>query len=94
MLRRRFVAVVFMFGLALFLGAAAQVDTAYAAEKININTASAETLQELDGVGPALAERIIEYRESHPFQSPEEITEVKGIGQKTFADNKGRIAVE
>ncbi len=51
----------------------------------NINTASAADLQRLPRIGPALAERIVAYRQANgPFRSPEQITGVKGIGDKTF----------
>ncbi len=61
---------------------------------ININTASAEELKALKRVGNAIAERIIEYRESHGgFSSIEEIMNVKGIGEKTFEEIKDRICV-
>ena len=65
------------------------------APKININLASAEEIAQLKGVGPNYAERIIEYRETHgPFESPTDITKVKGIGTKTFEANRGRITVD
>ena len=52
---------------------------------VDINTASQEELETLSGVGPVLAQRIIEYREANgPFQSLEELLEVKGIGEKTL----------
>ncbi len=52
---------------------------------VDLNTAGLEELQTLDGIGPALAERIIEYREAHgPFQSVEGLLEVKGIGEATL----------
>jgi competence protein ComEA len=52
---------------------------------VNINTASAEQLQLLPRVGPALAERIIEYRETNgPFRTADEIVAVKGIGDSVF----------
>lgn len=49
---------------------------------ININTASKEELIELDGVGEIIAERIIEYRSNRTFENVEELTNVKGIGEK------------
>ncbi|MGD8523697.1 MAG: helix-hairpin-helix domain-containing protein [Desulfobacterales bacterium] len=63
--------------------------------KININTASADELEKLKQVGPNYAVRIIEYREKNgPFEKPEDIMKVKGIGPKTFELNKEQIAVE
>jgi competence protein ComEA len=53
---------------------------------VNINTAGADELTKLDGVGPSTAARIIEYRQANgPFTSPEQLMEVKGIGEKKFA---------
>ena len=55
-------------------------------EPVNINTAGLDELQRLTGIGPALAQRIIDYREEHgPFQSVEDLLEVKGIGEATLA---------
>lgn len=66
-----------------------------AAERVNINTASREELIKLKGVGPANADRIIEYREKHgPFQKAEDITKVKGIGEKKWEANRDVITVE
>ncbi|MBC2742018.1 MAG: helix-hairpin-helix domain-containing protein [Desulfosarcina sp.] len=63
-------------------------------EKVNINTAPIEQLMDLDRVGAKYAERIIEYREKNgPFKNPEDIMNVKGIGQKTWEANKDRIVV-
>jgi competence protein ComEA len=51
----------------------------------NINTATEAELQRLPGIGPALAARVVAHREANgPFQRPEQITDVKGIGEKTF----------
>jgi competence protein ComEA len=63
--------------------------------KLNINTASADELEKLKQVGPNYAVRIIEYREKNgPFEKPEDIMNVKGIGPKTFELNKEQIVVE
>jgi competence protein ComEA len=68
---------------------------AIAMEKININTASVEQLMQLDRVGASYAQRIVEYREKYgPFQAPEDIMKVKGIGMKTWEANKDRIVVQ
>ena len=65
------------------------------AEMININTASAEELVQLYRVGPVYAVRIIEYRKKNgPFEKPEDIMKVPGIGPKTFEKNKERISVK
>jgi len=63
--------------------------------KLNINTATQADLEKLPGIGPALAERIIKYREEHgPFKTIDEIQNVKGIGKKKFETIKDLIAVE
>jgi len=62
---------------------------------VNINTADANGLMTLPGVGPAIAERIIAHREAHgPFRIIEEITDVSGIGSARFADIRDLITVE
>ncbi|GAB6060963.1 ComEA family DNA-binding protein [Desulfonatronum parangueonense] len=68
--------------------------TVYADEKVNINTAPAEVLQTLPGIGPALAERIIIYREENPFEEKEDIKKVSGIGEATYAKFEDLITVE
>ena len=71
------------------------VSLAQEAEKININNASAVGLTQLKRIGPKLSERIVEYREKHgPFELPEDIMQVRGIGPKTFELNKDRIITE
>jgi len=62
---------------------------------VDINTADAETISnELDGVGLTKAQAIVEYRKKHgPFKSPEDLSLVKGIGERTVALNKDNIRV-
>ncbi len=67
--------------------------SAFAAERVNVNTADASTIAEtLNGVGEAKAEAIVAYRTEHgPFKSADQLTEVKGIGLKTVEKNRDRI---
>ena len=61
---------------------------------VNINTAGVEELTDLSGIGNVYAERILKYRaENGPFASIEDIMNVKGIGEKTFAKIKDSICV-
>lgn len=62
--------------------------------RVNLNTATAAELEELPGVGPVLAQRIIAYREKNGgFRSVEELKEVPGIGEATFAELEPRVTV-
>jgi competence protein ComEA len=61
---------------------------------VNINSATSEMLQTLPSIGPALAERIIAYREEHgPFATTEDLVQVKGIGQATLEKLQPLITV-
>lgn len=67
---------------------------ASASGKININTAGAAELDKLSGVGPALAERIIQYRTEHgPFARPEDLENVSGIGVKTYEKMASQVTI-
>ncbi|RPE77260.1 ComEA family DNA-binding protein [Vulcaniibacterium tengchongense] len=69
--------------------------SAAAAEKVNINTADAATIDRvLLNVGPSKAEAIVAYRKANgPFKSPEQLALVKGIGLRTVEKNRDRIVV-
>ncbi|RME35906.1 MAG: helix-hairpin-helix domain-containing protein [Gammaproteobacteria bacterium] len=65
------------------------------ADPVDINTADAATLAaSLKGVGPAKARAIVAFREQNgPFRSIDELTEVRGIGEKLLEQNRDRISV-
>ncbi|CDZ74833.1 competence protein [Peptoniphilus sp. ING2-D1G] len=60
-------------------------------EQININTADVNELQNLPGIGPKTAEKIIKYRENKSFSKIEDIMNVGGIGEKKFNEIKDYI---
>jgi competence protein ComEA len=62
---------------------------------VNVNTADAETIAaELNGVGLAKARAIVEYRQKHgPYRSPDDLSLVKGIGERTVERNRDDIRV-
>lgn len=61
---------------------------------INLNTATQSELEQLPGIGPELAGRIIAYRKQHgSFVSKEQIMDVKGIGEKRYMDMEGLITI-
>lgn len=64
------------------------------AGKVNINQASAEQIAMLPRIGAKVATRVLDYRKSHgPFAKPENLMEVKGIGEKLFLTLKPYVAV-
>ncbi len=65
------------------------------AGQVNINTADAQTLaSELSGVGLSKAKAIVEYREKHgPFRNADDLSLVKGIGERTVDRNRAYIQV-
>lgn len=64
-------------------------------EKININSATADELTRLQGIGEIKAREIVDFREGQGlFETPEDIMKVPGIGPKTFEKNRERIVVE
>lgn len=76
----------------------AAVETTEAAEenagKINLNTANAEMLEELPGIGEVLAQRILDYRAANgSFSTVEELLDIDGIGEKTYEKIKDFVEV-
>ncbi|OGW80678.1 MAG: hypothetical protein A3G33_08895 [Omnitrophica bacterium RIFCSPLOWO2_12_FULL_44_17] len=63
-------------------------------EPVNINKANLEELQVVRGIGPALAERIIQYRTANGnFETLEQLSEVRGIGEAKFEKMKSQITI-
>ncbi|SMC93576.1 ComEA family DNA-binding protein [Sporomusa malonica] len=63
-------------------------------DRININTGSKADLDKLPGIGPALADRIIEYRTANgPFKDPTDIRKVPGIGESKYNQFKDKITL-
>jgi competence protein ComEA len=62
---------------------------------VNVNTADASMLaKELDGIGPAKAQAIVEYRQKNgPFKSPDDLLKVDGIGERVLDMNRGNIQI-
>jgi competence protein ComEA len=64
------------------------------AAPVDLNTATAAQLDQLPGVGPVLAQRIVDYRTQHNgFRSVDELREVSGIGEAKYADLKNLVRV-
>ena len=74
-------------------GGAVAAGAAPADARINLNSASAEELAQLPGIGPAKAKAIVEYRAEEPFQRADDLRKVKGIGDKLYEQVKDHITV-
>lgn len=81
--------------LSLLLATSLLSTSVFAADKVNLNTADAATLDRvLVNVGPSKAEAIVAYRKAHgSFKSAEQLALVKGIGLKTVEKNRDRIVL-
>jgi competence protein ComEA len=81
----RIVAAALALAITLSAGLASAAAKPAPAGKVNINSASADQLSALPGVGPKLAARIVEHRQkSGAFKSVQELMNVKGVGEKNF----------
>ena len=66
-----------------------------AARRVDVNTADVAALERLPEIGPSLARRIVEYRNAHgSFSSPEALTQVPGIGSKTYEAFKDYVTAD
>jgi competence protein ComEA len=90
-IRSRLLAVLVCLGSAMVLFAEATEPAQ--AGKVNINTATAAELSYLPRLGARVASRVIEHRKEKPFARPEDLMEVKGIGEKLFVTLKPYVSV-
>lgn len=61
---------------------------------VNLNTATLDQLESLPGIGPALAQRIIDHRQEHgPFRTVDDLLDVSGIGEKRLEELRSKVAV-
>lgn len=79
------------FVLALAIGPFAVM----AAEQIDINTADVATLEKINGIGPAKAKAIVDYRSKNgPFQKIDDLEKVDGIGPKLMEKMKPEVTIK
>ena len=90
-LRASALAVLLVVGTAMVLYA--ETSETSPSPKVNINTASVTELSYLPRLGSKVAARIVEHRKEKPFARPEELMEVKGIGEKLFVTLKPYVTV-
>lgn len=77
-------------GLSVAAEQVAQVQT----KAVAVNLADAKELQSLPGIGPAIAQRIVEYRTAHgPFAKVDDLQKVKGVGKSTLEKIRSRVTL-
>jgi competence protein ComEA len=65
------------------------------AKQVDLNRAAVAELKRLPGIGPVLAQRILDYRQQHgSFRRPEELRDVSGIGPKTYEALRDYVVIE
>lgn len=92
--RHKVTALALVAALAALGAASAFAQSAAPKAKVNINTASVAELETLPRIGPAVAQRIVDFRTKNgPFKRTEDIMKVQGIGEKVYESIKGLITV-
>jgi len=66
---------------------------AFAANKVNLNTATVSELVQVKGIGEKTAKKIVEYRKKNKFKTVDELVNVKGIGDKTLKKIRNQVTV-
>ena len=82
-----------LLGMLALFSEAARAQNATLEGVVNLNTASAEELRLIPGVGPARIRNILAYRRAHPFRTVDELARIKGIGRKTVRRWRQHLAV-
>ena len=81
-------------GEQIVVGMAASTAAVAAGGRTNLNVADASALEELDGIGPVLAKRIVAYRQSHgPFRQVRDLLDVPGVGDAKYAALADHVTV-
>lgn len=100
MRRRRGLAAAVLCGVLGFGGVAAAPEAAKGAPasakagSVDLNSASEGELQEVPGIGPSLAKKIVEFRkENGPFKSVEDLLKVRGVGEKSLERLRAHVTV-
>ena len=64
------------------------------AAQVDLNTASRDQLMQVKGIGPSLADRIIEFRKEHgPFRRVDDLLKIRGVGEKSLAKLRPHLKV-
>ena len=93
-MRKNRLIIIFLW-IIVMLAVTAHASWANDLKKVNINKASIAELTQLKRIGPKIAQRIVDYRDTHgPFKMPEDIVIIKGIGPKILELNKRRITIK
>ena len=83
-----------LLGAVGFTTASAAVEKQDGASLVDLNSATREQLMQVKGIGPSLADRIIEFRNEHgPFRRVEDMMKIRGVGEKSLAKLRPYLTV-